>query len=396
MDIRQSVFGEIAVRDGNKVTGTDLGALIRRLLLFDTVVIRSNRLREIRPLIRAFGRSGFSTLLDSGVLKVSCEVLTLILSISKNGVRTLPACHFSLGIAQLAQREQTLRNELRSLQGIAGLGNAERQALEDRLISSLVRPQPAYGPQFQTQVECDIRSNSPALKAAVEKEIQTLFPSSLRTFDMHVEETEARTFHIITDLSKVYGLTEDKEHDILESCVRSVANLNQRIADMEAYSSITGFADDEASLLFGKFAGIIRAQNPEPVEKQFARVVSLAGLPDFVPDRRVDVEKLLKARESLECVEFRSWITKLGSVSDSEIQEMLEGVKSKLGTVLHGGVGKTVRLATTTAIGAIPGAGLVAGPIAGALDAFLIDKIFPTSGVVAFLTQTYPSLFDKL
>jgi hypothetical protein len=32
---------------------------------------------------------------------------------------------------------------------------------------------------------------------------------------------------------------------------------------------------------------------------------------------------------------------------------------------------------------------------AGAADEFLIDRVFPTSGVFAFLTETYPSLFES-
>jgi hypothetical protein len=57
--------------------------------------------------------------------------------------------------------------------------------------------------------------------------------------------------------------------------------------------------------------------------------------------------------------------------------------------------GKFVRLATTTGIGLIPGVGLAAGIAASAIDSFLVDRVLPKSGVVAFLTETYPSLFAR-
>ena len=165
---------------------------------------------------------------------------------------------------------------------------------------------------------------------------------------------------------------------------------------MEAYSAITGFTEEEAPLLFGKLAGIISPQNPDRVEKQFMRVIAIAGLPD-VQNRRIDVEQLLKVRESVECREFRAWLSGSLESSDEQIAEMVKGVRNKVGTVLHGNVGKVMKFAAITAVGLIPGAtGLVAGPVASALDAFLTDKVFPNSGALAFLATTYPSLFVPL
>jgi hypothetical protein len=394
MNIRQSVLGEIATRSGNEVIGVDLGALLGRLLLFDTVVVKSVGLREISFLIRTFGRLGFLQLINSGVLKLSCEFLAIITAVARDGVPTVPPCHFTFGIAELTEREKKLREGLRSLQGIPGLGNSMRQNMEETIISNLVRPKPDYGPRLQAQLESDIRNNTPALRLAVEGKLREA-GALPQPFDIRVEETQSRVFHIITNLSNAYGFPEQKTHDLLQTCVSGIATLDQRIADMEAYSSITGFTESEAPLLFGKFAGIIASQNPEPIEKQFARVITLANFPDFVSGRRVDVEKLLRVRESPECLEFRSWLTSLENVPDKEITDMIGGMKNKLGALVKSGPGKAVRLAATTAIGSIPGGGFVASAIAALLDSFLVDRIFATSGVVAFLTQTYPSIFDE-
>ena len=394
MDIRQSVFGEIVTRSGSQVSGIDLGTLIRRLLLFENVVIRSYDLREIRPLIRAFGKSGFLQLFNSGALKISCEALYIITATARNGVPSVPPCHFTFGIAELAQREERLRKGLSCLQGIAGLGNSERQTMEGTILAGLLRPPSDYGPQLQAQIESDIRNNNPSLKAAIDMKLREKLGGLPSSLDIRVEEPQNRVFHIVTNLSQACGFSEQETHGILQSCVSSVANLNQRIADMAAYSSITGFTESEAPLLFGKFASIVAPQNPAPIEKQFGRVVSLAHFPDFPSNSRVDVEKLLRVRESPECVEFRAWLAKLGEVSDKEIAEMTGGMRSKIGSIMHSGMGKALRFATTAGAGLIPGAGIVTGLIAGALDSFLVDKLFPTSGAVAFLTHTYPSLFD--
>jgi hypothetical protein len=124
-------------------------------------------------------------------------------------------------------------------------------------------------------------------------------------------------------------------------------------------------------------------------------VVTISGLPDFAAAKRIDVEKLLKVRQSPECREFREWLSRLDKLSDEQIGEMVSGIREKIGSVLSTKTGKAMRFAFTTAVGMIPVIGLVAGPAAGVFDSFLLDRVFPSSGIVAFLTDTYPSLFES-
>ncbi len=48
MNVRQSVLGEVAVRSGLHLSGVDVGSLVQRLILFDKVIIKSFRLKEMR------------------------------------------------------------------------------------------------------------------------------------------------------------------------------------------------------------------------------------------------------------------------------------------------------------------------------------------------------------
>jgi len=51
----------------------DVESFIRRILLFDTYILYSVRLKEIPELVRHFGYEGTLTLLSSGALEVRCE-----------------------------------------------------------------------------------------------------------------------------------------------------------------------------------------------------------------------------------------------------------------------------------------------------------------------------------
>jgi hypothetical protein len=55
----------------------DLTELVLRLLLTDTLILKTGRLLEIDHLVKAFGIAGLELLLESGKLRLTCEAFTL-------------------------------------------------------------------------------------------------------------------------------------------------------------------------------------------------------------------------------------------------------------------------------------------------------------------------------
>jgi len=395
MNIRQSVLGPVAVQSSKHAVDVDIGSLVRRLILFDKTIVKSVRLREVPDLVRSFHRQGFTELVNSGLLRFACDATFLIVDVNRNGVRDLPPNHFSFGIASAKNDESILRSELKGLQGIPGLKEGDRPALEDIILGSLVTPPSSYGQDLLNQFDSDVRTNIPALKLAVVERLKSdPATSNLASTGLlvQVEETSHRVFHIKTSLTS-QGFAPEKSHALLQSSLLAVSNLDQRLADMQAYSAITGFLDHEAPLLFGRLAGVMASLNPGAAEGQFRRVIELADIPDFKPGQRVDVERLLKVRDSAECREFREWLSSSESMSDSQIKEMVASVKNRIASFAGSTTGKVLRLATTTGVGFLPIVGPAVGAAAGAIDSFLVDRVLPKSGVVAFLSETYPSLF---
>jgi hypothetical protein len=396
MHVRQAVLEQIATSSGRHLASVDIGSLVRRLILFDKVIVRSIRLKEVPVLIGSFGIDGFSRLLESRLLNFSCGVTTVVLDAQINGVRQLPLNHFNLATAHLEGLEAALRSELRFLQGIGGLKNEKRARLEETIWNSLANEPATYGHDLLDQIDRDLRSNTPALKAAVLDSLRAeVGRRDLRLSDItiNVEESSNRVFHIANTLQSSFGLSPEQTHLVLQRGVGAVANLDQRLADMQAHSAIVGFLEAEAPILFGKLAGIIAPMNPRATEGQFGRVIELADVPDFKAGQKVNIELLMKVRDSAECREFREWLGTLENVTDAEIKDMVASIRSKMALLAGSTGGKFVRLATTTGIGLIPGVGLAAGIAASAIDSFLVDRVLPKSGVVAFLTETYPSLF---
>ena len=86
---------------------------------------------------------------------------------------------------------------------------------------------------------------------------------------------------------------------------------------------------------------------------------------------------------------------KIDSVSDGEIEEQLNNIRSKLGVIVQGDNVKASKLLISTIAGSIPGIGTIAGLGLGAFDTFLLEKIVPYSGIVAFMDKLYPSIFKN-
>lgn len=386
-----------AVSDtGNKVTGVDVAALIRQLVLFEKVIVKSVRLEELPALIRAFGESGLRTLLDSGALQFLWGFTTIITDVSRGGVRQLPRFQFSFGIAALAKPEEELQKQFRVLQRVSGLKDNQRAEAEETVRRSLARYPNNFGQLLLNQLDRDLRNNSAALKAGITRLLPKVLPNvdlSSYKFDIKVDECQPRTFRVETPFAKDFQLAPDEIHQVLQDAVGTVANLNHRLAEMIEFSALAGFREDEGPILFGKVAGLMGSQNPEAAEGQFKRVLEIADVPEFEPNQRVDVDRLLRVRESDECRAFRDWLSKAGSVNDAEIRDLTRGVKNKLSSLAHSKSGKAARFMATTGLGLVPMAGLVLGPVASFVDSFLVDRALKESAVLAFLSDSYPSLF---
>ena len=191
---------------------------------------------------------------------------------------------------------------------------------------TLARNPSNFGQLLLNQLDSDLRNNSAALKAGITRLLPEALPGvdlSSYNFDIRVDECQPRIFRIETPFVKDFQLAPDKVHQVLQRAVGSVSNLNHRFSEMIEFSALSGFREDEAPILFGKVAGLMAPQNPETAEGQFKRILEIADVPDFEPNQKVDVDRLLDVRESDECRAFRDWLSKAGSLGDAELRDLI-------------------------------------------------------------------------
>jgi len=165
------LLAPIAIQDNkNNVTSVNLAAFVRRLLLFDTYILQSVWLEDLRLLTQAFDAAGLTQLFQAGALKIYCESYAIgetgraraDLNFADNNKR-LPLGSYSFSVLRAHDQQQRIDRALELL------GSPLQAAARDNLIA--IMPQ-----QFSSQVfegfYGDIRRSSQILEAAVKVDLQ--------------------------------------------------------------------------------------------------------------------------------------------------------------------------------------------------------------------------------
>jgi hypothetical protein len=380
---------------GDITVGLDIAGFVRRLLLFDTYVLYSVRLKEIPEIVRHFGYQGTLSLFSSGALEIRCECAQFM-----EGEFKTPPCPpltFQFHVIEAHGRDDYLVGNLHEVNRTPALSATELMNLRSAVVRAV--KQPDHREMFTTLVapafESDVLQNTALLKSAIrfvllrEKGI-----NEIPDFDIHFRKVADDRYAAETDLTRQLTLSADDIHQVLKMSLLGIAGVDQRLGEMSAHKALSGFTLDEAPLFGSKLASLAEAVSSRRTEERFQRVVAISGVSDVLPDSRIDVEKLLEIRNQPEAMEFRGWLSGIDKKSDLEIRELVAAVNSKIGLLAQTTAGKALRLAVTTAVGIVPHIGIPAGIALGALDQFAWDKFARRSGVDAFISEMYPSIFS--
>jgi hypothetical protein len=408
VDIREHHFGPIAseARGQDGSVDVDLGALVRRLILFETVTIESLRLREIPFLVGAFGPEGLRELLDSGAVRIICDAMgTGQVGQSAESHATidpsgpLAFSHIRLVAYSAADRRQYLHGCLQEVHN-AQISDKAAKRLKVYLAPRLLEYPRGAGQAGLDDTLFDLR-NRPrqmweGIRVMVRRETG-MDPGPDPGPEFRSEELNPGDFRIVTSLGTQLNLPDDGARRCVEGGVHAVAHLNQRVNLMRDFEAVTGFRDDEAALFEQKASFIWSQLDPGSQERRFDRVVTLAGFPDLsglLAGSAIRVDRLLRLRENEECRQLREWVRNIDSETDEQIEAAFGSIRAKLAAMTGSPPGRAVRFLVTTGVGQIPLVGNLVGLALSAADSFLLDRIIGKHGPAAFLGRSYPSLFE--
>jgi hypothetical protein len=405
MDLRTRLIAPLfrTLDDGQKAF--DIDALVKRIILFETFIIDSNGLTEIPYLIRIFGFDGFLAILESGCVKFNCLVKAtaslgpnLFLNEPPSNKVRLPF-HFSFAEAGTGDLYYNLNLSFERIKPDIDISPRQFMRMRRAIYSSLENPQEDGNKLSLKNTRNDLVSDPNLLAKAVAMAVKNEFEIQVNYPDVKVDiqyETEY-DFHATSNIQQLFDFDVPTAHKIIEAACLAIAKRNDRIEKMKGYSALSGFNDVDIPIFGDKLSFLASAISPSTDEDRFQRVIEISGLPQLKrsSDVQLNAKKLLEIQQSSEAIEFRQWLRTTDALSDAEINHQVHSLSKTIGRIVGGETGQSIRFLITNGIGFIPGVGqLISFPLS-ILDQFLIDKIFPRSGVTAFIDEMYPSIFEK-
>lgn len=381
----------------------DFARIVQRLILFDTFIVKTVRLSDVAEIARVWGLDSVLGLLRSGAVRLRWDFVTfgetgdLPESVSGQVLGgPLPRRQFRLSAIRMHDAGEELH---RCLQQMHNLPFSQKQVvkLKRAIADAVIRPPDDLGSHAEEATLSEFAAARDIVREALVLELKrrnNAFAERARHCELKCEvDRDNNRIAADTDLGMHLELTDEEVDGVLRGALLAVAALNQRIEEMERYEALSGFQEGDLPVFESKLAWVARQLDPTTQLERFERVLEVAGLPAASSPEAVDVARLLEIRASPECEEFRRWIQTLDSVDDKELEERVASIRARFAPAVTGGPGKVVRLVATTALDAVPLLGPALSIGASALDTFLVDRFFASTGPVTFLTKLYPSIF---
>jgi len=408
MNFQHQHFGRIAEVDSEtQLIAVDVGALVRRLILFDRCRVDSINLQEIPALVKVFGVEGLLELLDSGAMTLVIDVMSPadITQASRDGFVQSRAPHglphdglyigLATGFEDGEHREDYVSHALQEVRK-CGLEKRDDQKLRLALATRVgLYPRDA-GKQGIDDTCFDLERRDPivldAIRMAYKRETDTELSHDVSVEIERLAEKEFRIALSDSNLSR----SEVGRRSVSQG-VLAVAGLNQTLNSMSTLQAVTGLRDAESELFQSKLRGLSEWGLGDNIESQFNRVIRIGGLPsteDMPAGVTINVEQLMKIRESEECIRLREWLRNTSEATDLEVAANFQDLQSRIASVTNSRTGKAIRFMTASLAGNIPVVGIALGPAVSAADQFLIDNVVGKPGPAMFLSHNYPSLFE--
>jgi hypothetical protein len=392
MNYGSRYLGSCAESGEDGVVKFDWNEFIKGILLFDTFVLESMRLREFPHLIERFGVDGVCSLLSTG----SVELVAEAVSIGEITGSQRPHTNvFKCNVIRMSSQKEYVHRCLEVVRELEGLSKRENQAVR-KAIATAVKDTPAdYRCKSLRQMNHFLEFNpamiAPALSAAAARwEGATL---SKDRFSIRTEPRGDDRFFVDFEHPDARSLSSEQKQNIIRRGILGSVDLDVRFEAMERHRAVPVISPDDIALVDDRMSLLLSNLPSSGQLQRFERLERIIEFPDLsgaIESGKLDFERLLKIRDSDECREFRRWLVNMDGKSDAEISELFTSIRARIASGLGTGTGKAIRFLATNALGLIDaGTGL----LSGAVDTFLLNKVFPNRGPLVFVNTLYPSVF---
>lgn len=383
----------------------DTASLLLNLLLFETCVIQSHFLGELPRMLELFDYRGLMDLLTSEGLQLqptralpaNVDGSQVMLRLDQTSAVSRPGAFF-LTVVGIGDQEEEIRSRfLPVVDQLAGLSANRRNRLYDALDRAIPRIDDEDLRNSATaQTHLDLDRDPQDLTEAVRQELTDAHQRHPEpgVIDLRIHRESEVGIFVESNLSSQLGLSDHDAHLVVGNALLALTRLNTRLGFMRAHGAVSGMREEELPFWNRKTDFLLGGVLPDKPVEAFHRVVECAGLPNIavaVEQGAFDVDRLLEVRRSEECRQLRTWLRSADAEPDAA---GFQDLTHRIGAALNAPLGRRLRFAVVNGIGAVPGVGWLPSVALGAIDTFLLDRLFPSSGPATFLSHLYPSMFE--
>src|SRR5579859_2654021 len=217
----------------------DVESFVRRLLLFDTYILYSVRLKEIPELVRHFGYSGTLELLKSGALEIRCDCTQFAEGFTNP---PLPPLTFQFHVIKAHIRDQYLIDNLSEVNRAPAISAKELMTLKEEVVRAVRQPdnQAMFASVVAPAFESDVLRNKALTKSAARLLLaKQLGIRELDDFELHFEKLGDDRYRAETDLIRKLNLAPDQIHDAIKAALLGISGVDQRIGEMSAHTALS-------------------------------------------------------------------------------------------------------------------------------------------------------------
>jgi hypothetical protein len=376
------------------------GDLVRKLVLFDEILIESHNLKEPAALTQKFGYAGVKALFESGRVRLIKDMVW-IADLGQMPVRPggngklLPLGSYSIGPSRLTPPRDYHSRQLHKVDEVDGISARQAKRLR-RLIGEQIRTNPdGVEQRARDLVLADFEASRPILNRAIALNLKRQFQIDVEPgrIELGLKRLRFADWEAQTNLAAFTSLDAKQIHDAVYGGLAAAATLNVRLVLMEGLGALSGFQNNDLPLYEEKLAFLMRQVDPDVQGLRLDRIAKIGGLPEVSDDPAVDdidLAKLVDITSGPEAEAFRTWLRTTDSISDEEVDVLLRPVRDIVAKAVRSPLGKSVRFVTAAGVGiVIPPVGIALS----AVDTFLLERLIPEPGPIAFLSRLSHSMF---
>jgi hypothetical protein len=249
-DIRDRLFAHFADRQPDQTVVVDIPLLLERILLFDKYIIHSQRLRDIPPLVDAFGFDAVMELLQSGAVEIHDDVLT-IGSRTLQGPSRLPSFEF---LPWRLVHDACLDNDLAWLRQNLNLESVKVRSLEAQLRRMVTKYPEQGGTELYESFAEDLKRNCPQIKQALLIKLKEVLNKEIKSESVEIGVTAIREHHFVVEsnIMHLFDLTKEAASEIAVSALLAISGMNRRILEMKTYTAMSGYSELEIPIFDSK------------------------------------------------------------------------------------------------------------------------------------------------